>query len=103
MIRVMLLSTDLERGGLPLRIARMAPLLRNVGIEPVVGCLASRGPLAEQLEQQGIETFACGGRGRFDAACLGKLVRLLRHYSPDVLHAALFHANLAARLEGAEV
>lgn len=100
MVRVMLLATDLERGGLPLRLVRMAPRLRNLGIAPVVGSLAPRGPLADDLEAQGVETFSCDAAGRFDAFCLRRFAGHVRQTAPDIVHAFLFHANLAARLIG---
>ncbi len=100
MLRVMLLSTDLEKGGLPLRLANLAHHLKAAGIKPVVGCLAPRGPLHASLESDGIETFACDASGALDASCLVRFVRQLRRIDPDLIHASLFHANLAARLCG---
>jgi glycosyltransferase involved in cell wall biosynthesis len=100
MIRVMLLCTDLQRGGLPLRLARLAPLLREHGIQPIVGCLAPAGPLSVELTQGGIETFSCDARTRFDLSCLLRLSGHIRAFNPDLIHASLFHANLAARLVG---
>lgn len=100
MLRVMLLSTDLEKGGLPLRLANLAHHLKAAGIEPVVGCLAQRGPLHQSLESDGIETFACDASGALDSSCLVRFARHLRRIDPDLIHASLFHANLAARLCG---
>lgn len=100
MPRVMLLVTDLDRGGAPLRIARMARWLRSEGFEPVVGCLAGRGPLMAELERDGIATFTCDARHRLDVMALGRLAAAIRSHDPDVLHATLFHANIAARLVG---
>ncbi len=100
MLRVMMLSTDLQRGGLPLRLTRLARRLRASGVEPVVGCLTSPGPLSAELDADGIETFSCDASGRLDAGCLWRLSRQVRRYQPDVVHASLFHANVAARLVG---
>lgn len=100
MPRVMLLCTDLHRGGLPLRLARLAPWLSRLGFQPVVGCLAPPGPLSEEFATAGIETFACDAHGRFDLTCLSRLAGHIRRLDPDVIHASLFHANLAARLVG---
>ncbi len=93
-----MLTTDLERGGLPLRVAKLAPRLRDFGVEPVVGCLAPPGPLSAELERQGVRTFSCAAAGPFDATCLIRLARHVRGIDPDLVHASLFHANLAARL-----
>lgn len=99
-IRVLLLATDLQRGGLPLRLVRLARRFHEVAVEPVVGCLAARGPLNDLLDSDGIATFACGATGRFDIRCLGRLASEIRRFNPDLIHASLFHANLAARLVG---
>ncbi|HWL95415.1 MAG TPA: glycosyltransferase [Phycisphaerae bacterium] len=99
-LRVLLLSTDLQRGGLPLRLARLASRFHEVGVEPTVGCLAPRGPLGDVLDSAGILNFACGAAGRFDVRCLRILAAKIRKLDPDIVHASLFHANLAARLVG---
>lgn len=99
-IRVLLLSTDLQRGGLPLRLAKLALRLRGAGIEPIVGCLAPPGPLSHDLAQQGLTTFACQAAGPLDVTCLLRLARYVKQFDPDLIHASLFHANLAARLVG---
>ncbi len=100
MLRVMMLTTDLERGGLPLRLVRLACQLRGFDVEPIVGCLAPPGPLTAELEAVGIETFACDAGGAFDVACIARLARHVRRIQPDLIHSSLFHANLAARLVG---
>ncbi|MFQ5424202.1 MAG: glycosyltransferase [Phycisphaerae bacterium] len=100
MLRVMMLSTDLEPGGYPLRLARMARFLPDVGVEPIVGCLAPPGPLSAVLASAGIETFACDARGRLDALCLRRLARQVRRLDPAIIHSGLFHANVAVRLAG---
>jgi len=99
-IRVMMLSTDLQPGGYPLRLMRLALAVRERGVEPIVGSLAPRGPLHDELERAGIATFACDARGGHDATCLVRLARHVRTIDPDLIHAGLFHANVAARLVG---
>jgi len=99
-LRVMLLSTDLEKGGLPLRLVRLAKHLHTVDVEPIVGCLARRGPLNERLTSLGITNFSCDAVGPFDVRCLGRLARWVRALDPDLIHSSLFHANLATRLIG---
>lgn len=99
-MRVALLVTDLQRGGTPLRLARLARGLRDARVEVVVGSLAARGPVSDALEQAGIRTFACDAtRGRSLSALLRLGVRIKQH-APDLIHSALTHANVAARLIG---
>lgn len=99
-LRPLMLSTDLQRGGLPMRLARLALRLRQSDVEPIVACLAPRGPLSEELEAGGIETFSCDARGPFDARCLARLAKKVGRLDPDLIHASLLHANVAARLVG---
>ncbi|HPF40770.1 MAG TPA: glycosyltransferase [Phycisphaerae bacterium] len=99
-IRVLYLSTDLQRGGLPLRLVQLVRRLATMGVTPIVGCLAARGPLNDVLEAEGIETFHCDARGGWDPTCLLRFARVVRRVNPDLIHASLFHANLAARLCG---
>ncbi len=100
MPRVLMLATDLERGGLPLRLVRLAVRLPPLGIEPVVGCLAGEGPLHSLLRDAGVATFACGARAPRDLSALARLAGFIRSFSPDLIHASLLHANVAARLLG---
>ena len=99
-IRVLMLATDLERGGLPLRLVKLALRLQHRGVTPIVGCLAPPGPLSHILTEQGVTTFSCDASGSMDATCLIRLARHVRRFDPDVIHATLFHANLAARWVG---
>lgn len=100
MQRVLMLVTDLQPGGTPLRIVRLARLIAQKGIEPVVGCLAGPGPLHDVLRDAGIATFDCGASHRFDAGSVVRLARHVRRFNPSLIHSTLFHANVAARCVG---
>lgn len=97
-MRVALLVTDLENGGTPLRLARLALGLRDAGIEVEVGCLAPPGPVSGRLEGEGIRTFAAGAKSVWDLAAIVRLAAWLRGFEPDVVHSWLMHANTATRL-----
>lgn len=99
-VRVVLLVTDLERGGTPLRLARTARELQRRGVETIVGCLAPPGPVSRELESDGVSTFACGARRTWDVWALVRLARHIDEIRPDLIHATLSHANVAARLVG---
>lgn len=99
-MRIVLLVTDLERGGTPLRLARLALGLRERGVLVTAGCLAPPGPVSVELERCGVETFACGARGPWDWLALRRLAEHLGRFRPDLIHATLTHANVAARLVG---
>jgi glycosyltransferase involved in cell wall biosynthesis len=99
-MRVLLLVTDLERGGTPLRLARLAGGLRDAGLEVYVGCLARPGPVSQRLDAVGIPNFGCGARGVRDVGALWRLARHVRRIRPDLIHSTLTHANVAARIVG---
>jgi len=96
----MLLVTDFERGGTPLRIARLARWLRDAGAEVCAGCLARPGPVSAELAEAGIATFSCGAINRYDLRALWRLSRHVRRTRPHLIHSSLMHANVAARLVG---
>ena len=99
-MRIALLVTDLERGGTPLRLAHLARGLRQAGVEVSVGCLGPPGPVSDELESADIPTFACDAHSARDLFALRRLAKHLRRIEPDLIHATLTHANLAARLVG---
>ncbi|MFQ5805314.1 MAG: glycosyltransferase family 4 protein [Phycisphaerae bacterium] len=99
-MRIALLVTDFQRGGTPLRLARLAEGLKRAGIDVSVGCLAPAGPVSDGLQSATIPTFACDARSAGDLFALRRLGRHLRRLGPDLVHATLTHANVAARLVG---
>lgn len=96
----MLLVTDMRPGGTPRRIARLARGLRVAGIETFAGCLSYEGPVCVELQREGVQTFACNADGPRDLRALGRLVAHVRRIRPALIHATLFHANVAARYAG---
>lgn len=99
-MRIVLLVTDHLRGGTPLRFARLARGLAHMGDEVLAACLAPAGPLTEQLVREGVRTFCAGASGPRDVAALRRLKRAIVQFQPEVIHSALFHANVAARVVG---
>jgi len=98
---VLLLTTDLQVGGVPLHLHRLARGLKHRGWQVSVACLAGWGPVADRIAADGIVVEAFGAEGPRDLRCLDRLARCLRRRRPDLLHSLLFHANMAARLVGA--
>lgn len=99
-LRVMLLVTDLQPGGAPLRLLRTAIALRELGVDAALGSLAGRGPLHAELETRGVPTFDCGARSVRSITALLRLSAHVRRLQPHLIHATLTHANVAARLIG---
>jgi len=96
-IRILYVITDLELGGVPLHLLRLVGAMRRRGFQTAVASLKSEGPVGRMLREQGVQVFACHGRGAWDFRVVGRLRRLIEGQRPDVLHTFLFHANLAGR------
>ena len=95
---ILYVITDLELGGVPLHLHRLALAMRERGFTPRVVSLAGCGPVAESMAKNGIEVQSCEGSGGWDVRVLVRLTRIMRASEPDLVHSFLFHANLAARL-----
>jgi glycosyltransferase involved in cell wall biosynthesis len=103
--RVLLLITELRPAGAERIVYELALGLGQEGFEVRVACLISPGPgtdgaVAESLRAAGVEVTALRLEGKRDLRGAWRLWRLLRELRPDVVHAHLFHANLAARVVG---
>jgi glycosyltransferase involved in cell wall biosynthesis len=94
------LITDLQIGGVPLHLYRLATGLRREGLAVRVIALAKPGPVGAMLAEAGIPVQGCEAASMRDIGALGRLWWSLRAEPPDILHAVLFHANMAARIIG---
>lgn len=99
-IKLTYLITDLKVGGVPLHLYRLATRLPRDRFAIRVISLADQGPVGDMLRQAGIAVHACGARSVRQVGALYELWRQLLAEPPDILHALLFHANIAARLLG---
>jgi len=97
-IRVFHLITGLEVGGAERTLLQVLPRLGGERFEHSVYSLTSTGPVGRTLRDMGIPVRALGFRA--SRAPLGalRLLRALRRERPDILHAHMTHANIAARL-----
>ncbi len=94
---ILYVITDLDTGGVPLHLLRLALAMHDRGRSVTVVSLAPAGPVGQMLVEKGVPVESCEGRGGFDLRVVSRLARLLRRHEPDIVHAMLFHANLAAR------
>lgn len=95
---ILYVITDLNVGGVPLHVRRLACAMRDRGYHPHVVSLASVGPVGERLRVDGIEVEACSGCCGWDFRVIPRLARIITKTNPAIVHSLLFHANLAVRL-----
>lgn len=93
-LRVARLITWLPVGGIERRLAAVLPRLKARGMEPKVFCLRERGPLADQLEGDGIPVELAPMKSRLHPPSLLRLERALRAFAPDIVHCHMYRANV---------
>jgi glycosyltransferase involved in cell wall biosynthesis len=100
--RLLLLTTELHPAGAERIVQALATRLPRDRWEVRVACLRSpggdEGAVARELEAAGIPVEPLRFGGKLDASGGLRLAKLLRRFRPRIVHAHLFHANLAARL-----
>ncbi len=97
-IRLTYVITDLQVGGVPLHLYRLATRLPRDRYLVRVISLADQGAVGARLRQSGIPVHCCDARGTWDVRALWRLWKHLTRHPPDLVHSYLFHANLATRL-----
>ncbi len=96
---VLLLTTNLARGGAEAQVALLAEALHSRGWEVDVASLVEPTAFREELTAAGIRVHSLGMRpGSGDPRGIGRLAAILRRLRPTVLHSHMFHANVLARL-----
>jgi len=96
MSRILYVITELDVGGAEKALVALATRLNRAAHRPEAACLAGEGPLAAALADEGVPVHFLRARGWWDARALWRLRRLIR--KADIVHAFLYHANMAARL-----
>ena len=96
-IRVLFLINSLATGGAERQLALTVAHLDRVRFDPVVCCLFSGGPFLEEVEQAGVEVSELRLQKSLRAALPG-VRRAVDEIRPDIVHTAMFEANVAGRL-----
>ena len=97
--RVVLLTTNLARGGAETQVAGLAQGLKRRGWEVSVISMLEPTAFQEELAASGVAVFSLSMRpGVASPRGLIRLLALLRRLRPQVVHSHMFHANLLARL-----
>jgi len=95
---VVLLTTNLARGGAEMQVAQLAVSLRRRGWPVSVVSLLPPSALEDDLVSSGVPVHSLRMQpGRANPLALPRLVAILRKLRPRVLHSHMFHANLLAR------
>jgi glycosyltransferase involved in cell wall biosynthesis len=96
-MRLLLLITDLQRGGTPTVVRELAARLRGDKIEIEVASLSPRGPVAGEIERRGVKVTALNARSiaAFPAA-RRRLIDLIQAGRFDMVFSFLVHANVLA-------
>ena len=97
-MRILYVITDLEVGGVPLHLLRLARHVRGLGCAAAVVSLKPAGPLARRLQAADIEVCSCELTSAGDWRVFERLAAIIRDVAPDLVHSFLFHANTAARV-----
>ena len=97
--RLLLLVTDLQRGGTPTVVRELATRLRTPDQHVEVACLAPPGPVAAEIGAAGIAVTSFGAtRPTQLPAVVRRLRRLVRDRQIDTVFSFLVHANATAAL-----
>ncbi|HRX86868.1 MAG TPA: glycosyltransferase [Phycisphaerae bacterium] len=99
-LRVLYVITDLEVGGVPLHLLRLATALHGRGWPVGVVSLKPPGPVGVRLLEAGVALFTCHAEQPWDLRVFERLAGHIADFAPDVVHSLLFHANVAARVAG---
>ena len=96
--RLLLLTTDLERGGTPTVVRELATRLHKnyPSLHVEVACLAGRGPVVDELEAAGIRVTPLHASGRTDPRVITRFIKLVRGQRIDTVVSFLMHANVVA-------
>jgi glycosyltransferase involved in cell wall biosynthesis len=98
--KLMLLTVGLGVGGTEGQLLEIASRLDRRRFDVTVCALKEEGVIARELRARGVRVIALNGQGAWDLRVLSRLFRVILAERPDIVHAFLFWANLAARLVG---
>lgn len=104
MVKIAHLITGLETGGAQTSLLRLLTGLKGSEFGSIVISLKPEDSLSGTFVQAGIEAYHLGMGKDLLAICRGliRLFRILRDYSPDIIHGWMYHGNLLA-LIGSQV
>lgn len=97
--RVLMVVTDLTFGGAEAQVVRLAIAMRLRGIEVCVVSMLEPKVWLRDLKEHEVEVHSLRmTRGLPDPRAILRLRRIVKAFSPDVVHCHMFHANLLGRI-----
>lgn len=95
-LKVLFVIEGMGTGGTERSVAELLPYLKAAGIQPIVVCFHRREGVEQQLLAQGFDLRFLSGKNVRQR--IQQLRRLLNIERPDVVHTALFRADIVGRL-----
>ena len=96
---IVLLTTNLARGGAETQVAQLAISLRRRGWQVSVISLLEPSAFERELASSDVPVYSLRMQpGSPNLLALARLVAILRKLRPRILHSHMFHANLLARV-----
>lgn len=96
--KLLLLNTDLKRGGTPIVVRELAVRLRARRHDVEVSCLADLGEIGAELRNAKVPVHPLNASGQADVAVFRRLANLLREGNYTHVLSFLLHANAALSL-----
>jgi glycosyltransferase involved in cell wall biosynthesis len=97
-LRIVHLIDSLSMGGAERMIVTFSRYLRREAFALEVCCLQEPGPLAKEVEAEGVSVTAMGQKNNYDPVAFPRLVRFLRRGGFHLVHTHLFGADFWGRL-----
>src|SRR5215510_743162 len=98
-MKIVFLARSLDYGGAERQLVIIAKGLRERGHSVTVALFYSGGPLESELREAGIRLQPLYKTGRWDVlAFLIRLIRLIAHERPDVVHGYLGMPNILTQI-----
>lgn len=100
--KILNLISTLDRGGAETFLYRLVTKMDHPGFENCVVSMTGTGSIGRELEESQIAVHSLDmSKGVPDIRGLFRLVQLVRHYKPDIIHCWMYHAfllGIAAKL-----
>jgi glycosyltransferase involved in cell wall biosynthesis len=97
-MRIVHLITSLSIGGAQMMLYKLLSAIDRKQFDPVVISLTDYGALHERINRLGIPVHSIGMRsGMPTPTAVGRLIRIVRRVSPDLIQGWQYHGNLAAQ------